>query len=489
MPLFTIRFQPCSSAVIIAALLVMAVGDLASASELPAPRPPNVVLILADDLGYGDLGCYNSESKIPTQNLDQLASQGMRFTDAHSPSAVCSPTRYGLLTGQYAWRTELKSAVLWAFDRPLIAPNRFTLPDLLKEHGYQTECIGKWHLGWEWKQSNGKPLDLPFKIGERGPHAERVRLAQAIDYRQPLGGGPLAAGFDHYFGDDVINQPPFVWIENNLCLTQPTLAEHPNVLRGSSNGPATPGWDQAGVLPAMTERALKYLDERALEPDRPFFFYFPLTAPHVPIVPPAQFQGVSTYGPYGDFVAYVDGIVGQVTERLQTAGLAENTLVIFTSDNGSYAPAERGHSPNGNLRGRKGMIFEGGHRVPFIVKWPNQVAAGSINHQLVGINDLMATLAEVVAHRLGPNVAEDSVSLLPTLRAPEQPVRTQLIHHSVSGEFAIRSGKWKLVPEMQLLFDMQQDSQETRNLWSQHPDIVARLQAELKQIQAGSAGR
>lgn len=448
-------------------------------------RLPNILLILADDLGYGDAGCYNRQSKIPTPHIDRLAAGGMRFTDAHSPSSVCSPTRYGLLTGRYAWRTELKSQVLWAFDRPLIEPDRLTLPKLLAPLGYRADCIGKWHLGWEWKLADGSPLRLPMKIGERGPHAERVRLARPIDYTQPLGGGPLGAGFQTYFGDDVINQPPFLWIEDNRCLTLPTLAEHPAILRGSSNGPATKDWDQRTVLPKLAAKAVRYLRDRGEKPAEPFLLYLPLTAPHLPIVPPEEFSGRSTYGPYGDFVCYVDAIVGQVTQALQEADLAEQTLVLFTSDNGSYAPAAGGHLPNGPLRGRKGEIYEGGHRVPMIVRWPGKVTAGGVNDQLVGLNDLLATVAALARQPLPAGAGEDSVNLLPTLFDSSAVVRQRLVHHSAAGEFALRDGRWKLIPATQQLFDMQSDPQEQHNLWAEQPAVVARLAAQLREIQQG----
>jgi len=452
-----------------------------------ARQRPNVVMILADDLGYGDLGCYSADSKIPTPNLDQLAAEGMRFTDAHSPSAVCSPTRYGLLTGRYAWRTEMKSRVLWAFDRPLIEPDRWTIARMMQITGYHTACIGKWHLGWSWPTADGKPLDLPFKIGEPGPHAKRVRLARFVDYSKPLGGGPLGAGFDFYFGDDVINQPPFLWIENNRCLTLPTLPNHPNVLRGSSNGPCTPGWDQAKVLPEMTRRAVEYLRKRGTGKDQPFFLYFPLTAPHVPIVPPDQFAGKSVYGPYGDFVHYVDWIVGRITTTLEETGAATNTLLVFTSDNGSYARNLKGHRPNGALRGRKGQIFEGGHRVPLIIRWPEQVAASSRNDQLVGLNDLPATLAAILKSPIEEGAAEDSINLMPTLRDPEKSVRDSIVHHSVKGEFALRAGKWKMIPAMKMLFDLATDSAEEKNQWHQQAEVVSDLKQWMEKITAARA--
>lgn len=452
-------------------------------------NPPNIVLILADDLGYGDLGCYNPESKIPTPHSDRLAEDGIIFTDAHSPSAVCSPTRYSLLTGRYAWRTELKSLVLWAFDRPLIKPGENTLPKLLEGAGYDTACIGKWHLGWDWKRSDGAPLGLPFQIGERGPHSERIRLAQAVDYSQPVGGGPLGAGFSNYFGDDVINQPPYLWIEDNRCLTKPTLPQLPGILRGSSNGPALEGWKQADVLPKVTERAVGYIQERGKIPHQPFFLYFPLTAPHLPIVVPEGFEGkssyVSKYGAYGDFVHYIDWIVGQLDQALCESGLQEDTLVIFTSDNGSFAEPGHGHLANGPLRGAKASIFEGGHRVPLVIRWPGKIEKGMTNPQLVGLNDFMATFAALLGQELPACAAQDSVNLLPTFRDTEVSVRKSLVHHSVSGEFAIRNGKWKLIPGRKMLFDLETDIGEEHNLWEKHPKIVGRLGEELDRIRGG----
>ena len=448
------------------------------ADEEQPLEPPNIVVILADDLGYGDVSCYNKQSRIPTPHIDRLAEQGIRFTDAHSPSSVCSPTRYGLLTGRYAWRTELKRRVLWAFDGPLIEANRLTLPQMLRERGYRTACFGKWHLGWVWKVANGSPLKLPFKIGEPG-HDERVRHATAVDYSLPLGGGPLAAGFDYYFGDDMINQPPYLWIENDRCLTVPELPELPGMLRGSSNGPATQGWNQKDVLPKTTQRTIQWIEQQGTpnEPREqpPFFLYFALTAPHEPIVPPAEFLGTSKFGEYGDFVVYVDWVVGQVMSALKDSGLSDNTIVVFTSDNGSWVEPKDGHQPNGRFRGKKGMIFDGGHRVPFIMRWPGHLSAGSTNQQLIGLNDLLATFADVVGYEIPEYVTEDSVSLVPTLRDSSVSVRDMLIHHSASGEFAIRAQQWKLIPQKRMLFDMETDPQENDNLWSTHPEVVDRL--------------
>ena len=477
------KIRDCTK--LIGAIAMMAtISQFAVAGDLGSK--PNIVVILADDMGYGDAGCYNTESKIPTPHLDRLARNGMRFTDAHTPSAVCSPTRYGLLTGRYPWRTEMKQGVLGAWDWPLIETNRLTLASMLKQFGYHTACIGKWHLGWEWQTTDGTPL----KIDRQSDHQLRVKLAEAVDYTQPIGGGPLGAGFDYYFGDGAVNQPPYLWIENNRCLTQPTEPLLESIRKGSSNGPATPDWDQTKVLPRITERAVQYIHERGRQKDTPFFLYFALTAPHVPVMPSKQYVGRSIFGPYGDFVCQVDDIVGIVTKELEQAGLAENTLVIFTSDNGSFANPKKGHSPSGELRGKKGRIFEGGHRVPFLVRWPGRIKDGSVNNQLVGVNDVMATVAAIVGHKLPDDACEDSASLLPTLLDSTQSVRQDLVHHSRSGEFALRVGDWKLITDSSRkpiqLFNIGTDLGEKHSVFKTHPEVVKRLADKLeRQYQSG----
>jgi arylsulfatase A len=469
--------------------LIWVIGIATTLSQLALAEDkdskPNIVVILADDMGYGDAGCYNSTSKIPTPYLDRLARDGMRFTDAHTPSAVCSPTRYGLLTGRYSWRTEMKKGVLGAWGWPQIEKSRLTLASMLNQQGYHTACIGKWHLGWDWKTADGTTL----KIDRQADHALRVELAEAVDYTQPIGGGPLGAGFNSYFGDGAVNQPPYLWIENNRCLTQPTEPLLASIRKGSSNGPATPGWDQMNVLPRTTERALQYIHERGKE-DKPFFLYLALSAPHVPVMPNKPYVGKSVYGPYGDFVHQVDDIVGQITAALDRSGLAEETLVIFSSDNGSFANPKKGHSPNGELRGKKGRIFEGGHRVPFLVRWPGKIKGGSVNYQLVGLQDVMATAAAIVGHELPAGAAEDSVNLLPTLLDPTKSVRQDLVHHSRSGEFAIRDGDWKLITDSKKkpiqLFNIGNDLAEKNNVYEQYPEVVKRLAAKLeRQCQSG----
>ena len=287
---------------------------------------PNIVLILADDLGYGDLRCYASASKIPTPHLDRLAAEGMRFTDAHSPSSVCSPTRYALLTGRYAWRTRLQQGVLVPWDPPLIAPDRLTVASLLKEHGYSTACIGKWHLGWDWPTTNGQ-------------RAESVKNHLSnVDFSKPLANGPTTRGFDAYFGTDVPNYPPYCFIENDRTLGIPSAPNRPEFNRP---GPMLPGWQWVDIIPELTDRAVRFIHDSArAAPHAPFFLYMPLTAPHYPVTPAARFQGRSQAGEYGDFVAQVDDTVGQVAAALAAAGVADNTLLIFTSDNGPEIAGE-----------------------------------------------------------------------------------------------------------------------------------------------------
>lgn len=455
---------------------------------------PNIVIILADDMGYGDAGCYNSESKIPTPNIDRLATNGILFTDAHSTSSVCSPTRYSLLTGRYAWRSVLKKTVLWPWDRPLIKKGQKTIPVMLKQFGYHTACIGKWHLGWSWATKDGTFLNMPMKIGEIN-HPLRVKLAQEVDYTKPMRGGPLGAGFDYYFGDDMINQPPYVWIENNICLTQPTEPFLKKDMGGSSQGPATPGWEQNKVLPLITEEAVRYIKNRANE-KQPFFLYFPLTAPHVPILPTEKFIGKSTIGKYGDFVCQVDDCVRQVVGALKKAELDKNTLVIFTSDNGSYQEPEKGHMPNGLLRGKKTTIYEGGHRIPFIVQWPEKISKGSTNDQLISMSDIFTTCMDIVGKKLTDDAGEDSRSFLPALYGNEvSKIRKDLISHSASGEFAIREGSWKLIFAHRTskktendgsdlcnvqLYNLENDISETTDLSEKYPNIVERMTALLE---------
>jgi arylsulfatase A len=418
-------------------VLVIAAAFLAL-SDSPAADvgKPNIVYILADDLGYGDVGCYNPSSKIQTPHLDRLASEGVRFTDAHSPSAVCTPTRYALLTGRYAWRSRLQRNVIGPFAPPLIAKDQLTVAGMLRRQGYATACVGKWHLGWGWPQQDGG--------GKR-------------DFTQPIPDGPTARGFDYYFGTDVPNYPPYCFLENDRTVGVPSAAAP--VGRNSFNiaGPMLPGWKLVDVLPTLEARAVQFVEKAAKE-DKPFFLYLPLTSPHYPVVPSATFTGTSGAGEYGDFVAQTDHVVGRVVDALKRHGVADQTLVIFTSDNGPEISGEVkngaydrmkdfGHASMGPLRGTKRDAWEGGHRVPFVARWPGHIAAGTTCDETVCHVDLMATLAALLAVTLPADAGVDSVNILPALLGEKRkcPLREATVHHSGKGQFALRKGDWVLL--------------------------------------------
>jgi arylsulfatase A-like enzyme len=348
---------------------------------------PNIVFILADDLGYGDIKCLNPAGKIPTPHLDRLAAIGMIFTDAHSSSSVCTPTRYGLLTGRYNWRSRLKNGVLGGFSLRLIETGRLTVPALLKQHGYETACLGKWHVGQDWPLKDGgfaKDYDDGWKV----------------DYMKPILTGPTALGFDYFFGLSAsLDMPPHVFIENDLATGIPTVEK-----KWIRAGPAHASFESIDVLPVLANRAVLYIDRQAAKGGGagPLFLYFALTATHTPILPRADWQGKSSVNDYADFVMQVDWTVGLVLESLERNGLRENTLVIFTSDNGCYPAAKfpelaaKGHHPSLQFRGHKADIFEGGHRIPFIARWPGKIKAGRVSRQLICLTDLMATCAEII---------------------------------------------------------------------------------------------
>jgi arylsulfatase A len=480
------------------AALALVAGCAAAPQSAPAQAArsaaaaPNVVVILADDLGWGDLGAYNPDSRIPTPHLDGLAAQGVRFTDAHSPSAVCTPTRYGLLTGRYCWRTRVKSGVLNGRSKALLEEGRGTLASLFQSAGYRTFGVGKWHLG--------------------------LGAQQQTDYSQPLVPGPCSAGFDHYFGIPAsLDMPPYVWIEDEGVEAQPTaeLAGSAHRRQGGGGfyrgGAADPGFEMDQVLPRLAERACAWIEEAATD-GAPFFLYMPLTAPHTPWVPTDPFIGSTQVGWYGDFVAQVDAVVGEVAASLERSGVAGETLVVFTSDNGSHWPEadeERWeHMANGPWRGQKADIHEGGHRVPFLVRWPGEAQAGAVVPDLVSLTDLYASFAELLGRTLGEGEAEDSFSQLAAFRGAAAGARPSMVQHSLDGMFAFRSGRWKLIeargtggftaprrvereegaPEGQL-YDLQRDPGESINLWGSESEVVARLRAELAAIRAARHSR
>jgi arylsulfatase A-like enzyme len=423
--------------------LVMGVFWGQAEGEIKPGDRPNVVVILADDLGYGDLGVYNPDSKIPTPHLDRLAAAGMRFTDAHASDAVCTPSRYSLLTGRYAFRSRLKSGVLPPWGAPLIEEGRLTVASLLRQQGYTTACFGKWHLGWAWPTRDGRAPSSVDGVGN-------------VDFGRPLGGGPLACGFETYFGVDLPNYPPYCFIEGNRTVGQPSVAAPMQVGGYNRPGPVVAGWNLTNILPEITGRVVRYLEDPA-RVQQPFLLYFPLTAPHYPVVPAEEFRGRSRAGIYGDFVTQVDGVVGQVMGALDRAGLAGNTLVIFSSDNGpevveidpgAYQRVRlHGHRSMGDLRGTKRDAWEGGHRVPFIARWPGRIAAGAVSGETICQVDLLATLAGVVGAKLPADAGEDSYDISPVLfgRGLDRPIREATVLHSASGKFVIRQGEWVLI--------------------------------------------
>ena len=457
---------------------------LAGAAFAAEPARPNFLFILADDLGYGDVRANNPESKIATPHLDRLAAEGLRFTDAHSSSGVCSPSRYHLLTGRYNWRTRLQSGVLDGYSPPLIAPGRLTVAEFLRQRGYTTAGIGKWHLGLTWA--------LPANAAA-GSKAEGWN----VDYTRPIAHGPTTRGFDTYFGIAAsLDMPPFVFIENDRTASLPTTNK-----TWIRKGPAHADFEAEKVLPAFTTRAVDFIGQQA-GAGKPFFLYLPLNSPHTPILPTPAWRGKSGLNAYADFVMQTDASVGEILRALDRAGLATNTLVIFTSDNGCSPSANfaelaaNGHNPSGPLRGMKADIFDGGHRVPFLVRWPASVRAGTTSDQLIGLGDFMATCAEVLDTKLPATAAEDSVSFLPALLGQDRaPLREALVHHSINGSFAIRQGRWKLelcadsggwsapkpgtpaakgLPPIQL-YDLTAEIGERKNLQAEHPEVVARL--------------
>ena len=472
---------------------------LATLAAAPAPgqeaTPPNVLVILADDLGIGDLGCFHPESRIPTPRLDALAAEGMRFTDAHSPSAVCTPTRYALLTGRYAWRSRLKSGVLWGHDRLLIEPGRATIASRLAEAGYATAAFGKWHLG----------------LGAFAPGGPNPPVA----FDAPLDAGAHTVGFGtSRIIPASLDIPPYVWVANGTPEEPPSAVTLGSVRRWSGGGgfwrrgPVAPSFDFEDVLPATIRDAAAWLEARADDPERPFFCYVPLPAPHTPWLPTEPFQGSTPVGWYGDFVHQVDDGIGRILDALDRSGRAADTLVIVSSDNGSHwrpkDVADFEHDAHAGYRGMKADIHEAGHRVPLIVCWPGRVAPDSRSDALVGLVDMFRTATDAAGLDPRDHEAEDSVSLVPVLTGTADAVREHLVCHSLSGTFALRAGRWKLIeglgsggftaparveptpggPAGQL-YDLGSDPAETDDRWLTEPERVATMRATLARIRSG----
>lgn len=490
----------------VAVWVLLSIGVVCEAAERP-----NVVFILADDWGLGDVGVYGGKRcKIATPQMDALAASGMKFTDAHSSSSVCTPTRYGVLAGRYNWRSRLKRSVLQGFSEPLIEQGRATVGSFLKDHGYHTAMVGKWHLGMNFPTTDGKPAKCSAK------KADELKSKCNVDWSGTIANGPTSIGFDYYWGISAsLDMPPYIWIENDRFVGECTT-----IKAFHRPGPAHADFEDYDVLPTLTEKATAYVAERA-KTGEPFFLYMPLNSPHTPISPSKEWQGKSELGPYGDFVMETDDAIGQVVRAVDEAGIGENTLIIVTADNGCSPAAKRGdphdmiqfrmgddgpfdeakHYPSDVYRGHKADIFDGGHRVPYLARWTGRVEPGSVCDAPVCLVDLFATCAEIVDEPVADTAAVDSFSLLSNLLGEQEANREAVVHHSINGSFAIRKGKWKLLlcadsggwstprpskakskkldlPEVQL-YDMSSDVAETSNVADENRAVVEELTAML----------
>lgn len=444
-------------------------------------QKPNIVYILADDLGWGDIDAYNPDSAIPTPNANAFAKQSMRFTDMHASSAVCTPSRYSILTGRYCWRSRLKSGVLNGDSPALIEPSRPTVPSMLKSVGYYTAGVGKWHLG----------------LGD----------APKTDYSKPLKPGPVDVGFDYYYGIPAsLDMAPYLYFENDMATEQPTDStpgsKEPRGVFWRA-GAKAPHFDIPQVLPSLTEKAVSVIEDRSKKKDVPFFLYFALPSPHTPWVALPEYKNTSKAGDYGDYVVEVDAMIGKVLKALDDNGLRENTLVIVTSDNGADWKIEDAarypHRANADWRGEKADVWEAGHRIPFMARWPGHIKPGTVSNETASLTDLFATAAAIVHAPLPKDGAEDSFNILPALLGTnKQPIRKTIVDHSIDGMFTIREGDWKLElglgsggfsaprkvepalngPKGQL-YNLAVDPRETNNLYDKRPDIVERLSALL----------
>ncbi|MBK1875804.1 sulfatase family protein [Pelagicoccus mobilis] len=481
--------------------LTTLLATLAFALSANASKP-NIIYILADDMGQGDVHAYNKNSKIPTPHLDRLAAEGMTFMDGHTSSGVCTPTRYGILTGRYSWRTPtLKQGVLGGHSPHLIDPDRETVASLLQKEGYKTACIGKWHLGMDWT------LTDPSKTSQRVSW-------KYVDPKGPIKNGPNSIGFDYFFGISAsLNMDPHAYVENDKLLgTLEVLKNLDEVNARGYTQPSKPGYAakeyvQQEVLIKLAEKTSEWIHKHK---DSPFFVYLPLPSPHSPIVPSDRFLNKSGLNLHGDFCMESDWVLGEVLKALDETGTAENTIVIFTADNGTSPKAEfkemaeQGHNSSWIYRGMKGTNWEGGHRVPFIVRWPAEIKAGTRSDELICTTDLMATCVDILDTDIADNMAEDSVSFLPALKGKEirEAKGRVVVHHSDKGIFSIRQGKWKVMfddfggsnrgdPRKDepienaaplQLFDMVNDPTEDVNLAAKYPEVVESLKKGLAEV-------
>lgn len=500
------------------------IGMISIAAEGSAADAPNIVLILADDLGYGDVGCYNSEAKAPTPNLDRLASEGMLFTDAHSPSTVCTPTRYSIMTGQMAFRLKYAGVFAGVGGPCLITEDRLTLPGMLRQHGYETAMFGKWHIGLSFFDSAGNVIDPRArpKVTNAGAKSNlSIDAVRRIDYSRPIVGGPIDRGFDHFFGTACCPTTDWLYafIDGDRIPVPPTrVVDKTNLPDHEWSVDCRPGlvaadFDHEEVDMVFLDKSLDFLDRhRVQNPEKPFFLFHSLQAVHLPSFPAKEFQGKTNAGPHGDFIFQFDHIVGRLMEKLESLGIADNTLVIVTSDNGPEVAtvlkmrSKHQHDGARPWRGMKRDNWEGGHRVPLIVRWPERVKANVVADQTVCLTDIMATCADIVDADLPNDSAEDSMSILPILQSEtNDQVREFTLHQTISLALAIRRDQWKyldhqgsggnnyaggqltsldVIPQIApnapgQLYDMENDPGETTNLYFQHPEIVKELKRQL----------
>ena len=443
-------------------------------------RNPNIIFIMADDMGIGDTTVYNPQSKIPTPHMEKLADQGVIFTDAHSPSSMCTPTRYALLTGRYCWRTWLWRGVYGGYNRPLIKKGRMTIASLLKQHGYATACVGKWHLGWDWGLKEGRTADEDGDYGQFN-----------IDFAKPIKEGPLQRGFDYFFGTSgcATDDPPMCFIENDRTVGIPSEICPVDPANEDRELLMVPGWRHEDADIEFTKKTVGFIEKHVKNnPKSPFFVYFPLSVPHIPWFPPDMVKGKSGAGPRGDQVVLADWSLGEVMKALDKLDIADNTLLIFTSDNGPRKGVN-GHESSWHYRGEKGDLWEGGHRMPFIARWPENIKAGTTCDELTCFTDMMATFAAIVGADLPRDAGQDSFNILPALlgKKLDKPIRHSLVHHN--GQLAIRRGDWKLIAGIRgngtergrkELFNLKADPDEKNNLLKERPEIVERLTKLLK---------
>ena len=468
--------------------LLFSLGSLAvlsgCAEQTEELEKPNIVFIFADDMGYGDVSALNENSKIQTTNIDRIANEGVIFTDAHSSSSVSTPSRYSVLTGRYNWRSTMKSGVLGGYSKALIPQDRRTIAGVLREQGYQTACIGKWHLGWDWNN-----IDAGI---------------DSVDFSKPITNGPTTLGFDYFYGiSGSLDMAPYVYVENDKPTALPDRITSNTGMAFWRKGPTASDFDHEQTLPNLINRAVNYIHDKSKE-QKPFYLYLPLPAPHTPILPIPEYQGKSGLNPYGDFVLMVDDMVGKVMKALDDAGISDNTILVFSTDNGCSPEARfeelqaKGHYPSYIYRGHKADLFDGGHRIPCVVRWPAKIKPHTV-HQTVCLTDFFATLAAVADYRLKDTEGEDSYNILPLLlnEQEEEVIREATVHHSIDGDFTIRKGEWKLLlspgsggwsfprtgkddeviktlPSVQL-YNMKTDPEEAQNVYAEHPEIVKEL--------------